>query len=557
MSLQALASQAQRPDTITEVKRPSSNFTPDIWGDHFLSYATTEVDIKLEQHVRELKEEVKRMLMDPLKNPSEQLDLVDDIQRLGVSYHFENEIDGILKQIHHNYSYASEDDLYTTALRFRILRQQGYNVSCDIFNKFKEGNDQKFKASLRNDVSGLLSLYEATHLRIHGEDILEEALAFTTTHLESIKHSLSPSLSKQVAHSLIQPLRKGINRVEARYYLSIYQERDSHNEILLTFAKLDFNRLQQVHQKELCELTRWWKDLDLRKTLPFTRDRITEVYFIWVLSLYFEPQYSFGRRTSCKVTAITSLIDDIYDSHGTLEELELFTEAIQRWDVCAIDPLPDYMKVCYKALLEVYTEIEEELAKEGKSYRIHYAREAMKKQAKYVFLEAKWLHQKHIPTVDEYISLTALTTGYPLLVTTSFVVMGDIATQDSFDWLATYPKAVKGVATICRLMDDIVDHKFEQERGNDTSAVICYMKEYGATAEEAIIELRRKISDAWKDINESFLLHNAVPRPLLTRILNLACAMDVVYKYGDGYTTHYDTVLKDFIVSTLVQPVPI
>ncbi|PRQ33701.1 putative lyase [Rosa chinensis] len=469
-----LTSQAQRPNTIADVKRPSANYTPSIWGDHFLSYATMEVDIKLEQHVRQLKEEVKKMLMDPLKSPSQQLNLIDDIQRLGVSYHFKNEIDGILKQIHHNYSYGSEDDLYTTALRFRLLRQQGCNVSCDMFNKFKEGNDQKFKASLLSDVSGLLSLYEATHLRIHGEGILEEALSFTTTHLQSIKHSLSSSLSKEVAHALMQPLRKGINRVEARYYLSIYHERDSHNDTLLTFAKLDFNLVQKIHQKELCEVTRWWKDLDVRNTLPFTRDKATEVYFCWALSVYFEPQYSYARKISSKVTAMASIIDDIYDAHGTFEELELFTEAIQRWDVCAIDPLPDYMKVCYKALLEAYTEIEEQLAKEGKLYRIHYAREAD-----------------------------------------------------------------------------------EQKREHVTSAVECYMKEYGATEEQAIIELRRKLSDAWKDINESFHPPNVVPRALLTRIINFACVMDVVYKYVDGYSTHDDTVLKDFIVSTLVQPVPV
>ncbi|KAM5548678.1 hypothetical protein ABKV19_000210 [Rosa sericea] len=556
MPLQVLASQAQAPNTVVDVKRPLANFAPSIWGDHFLSYATTEVDIKLEQHVLELKEEVKRMLMDPVKKPSQQLDLVDDIQRLGVSYHFENEIEGILKQIHHNYSYGSDDDLYTTALSFRLLRQQGYNVSCDIFNKFKEGNDKKFKGTLLSDVSGLLSLYEATHLRIHGEDILEEALAFTTTHLESMKHSLSPPLSEQVAHALNQPLRKGYPRVEARYYLSIYPKRDSHNETLLTFAKLDFNLLQQVHQKELCEITRWWKDLDVRNNLPFVRDRVTECYFCWVLPVYFEPQYSFARRTSFKVTAMSSIIDDIYDSYGTLKELELFTEAIQRWDICAIDPLPDYMKVCYKALLEVYTEIEKELAKEGKLYRIHYVTDAMKKLVKSYFLEAQWFHQNYIPTMDEYMALSLLTSGAPLLATTTFVGMGDTATQDSFDWLATYPRALKGSAILCRLVNDIVSHKFEQKRGHVASAVECYMKEFGATEEEAIIELRRQVSDAWKDMNESFLLPNAVSRPLLTRIFNMACGTDAVYKYGDCYTTPHD-MIKDLIASTLIQQVPV
>ena len=42
-----------------------------------------------------------------------------------------------------------------------------------------------------------------------------------------------------------------------------------------------------------------------------------------------------------------------------------------------MDQLPEYMKVCYGGMLDVYTEIEEKLGKEGNLYRIHYAREAV------------------------------------------------------------------------------------------------------------------------------------------------------------------------------------
>ncbi|TQD91287.1 hypothetical protein C1H46_023131 [Malus baccata] len=244
-------SQSSNPNDTFSVHRsqPSAAFSPSIWGDHFLSYASLEeVDAELEQHVQELEEEVRRMLTTSVENVSQKLNLIDDIQRL------------------------------------------------DIFNKLKDG-DGKFKESLVDDVVGILSLYEATHLRIHGEEILDEALTFTTTHLESATYRLSPPLAKTVTHALNQQLRKGLPRVEARYYLSIYQElRESPNETLLTFAKLDFNRLQRVHQKELSEITRWWKDLDVPNKLPFARDRLVEVYFCWGLSVYFQPQYSFARR---------------------------------------------------------------------------------------------------------------------------------------------------------------------------------------------------------------------------------------------------------------------
>ena len=43
-----------------------------------------------------------------------------------------------------------------------------------------------------------------------------------------------------------------------------------------------------------------------------------------------------------------------------------------------MDELPEYMKFCYEALLDVYAEIEQELlASEGRLYRIDYAREAV------------------------------------------------------------------------------------------------------------------------------------------------------------------------------------
>jgi len=43
-----------------------------------------------------------------------------------------------------------------------------------------------------------------------------------------------------------------------------------------------------------------------------------------------------------------------------------------------MDKLPEYMKVCYKALLDVYDEIEVNLATEdGKLYRLGYAKEAV------------------------------------------------------------------------------------------------------------------------------------------------------------------------------------
>lgn len=71
--------------------------------------------------------------------------------------------------------------------------------------------------------------------------------------------------------------------------------------------------------------------MDFTTKLPFARDRMAEIYF-WVLGAYFEPCYSLGRRITTKVTCLISIIDDIYDVYGTLEELQLFTTAIERFN---------------------------------------------------------------------------------------------------------------------------------------------------------------------------------------------------------------------------------
>ena len=87
----------------------------------------------------ELKEEIKRMLMvvDVNSKPLQKLDLIDAIQRLGISYHFETEIDEILETIHKDRHVSGliddnnvADHLHSISLQFRLLRQHGHKISC-------------------------------------------------------------------------------------------------------------------------------------------------------------------------------------------------------------------------------------------------------------------------------------------------------------------------------------------------------------------------------------------------------------------------------------------
>nr|WNI01944.1 terpene synthase [Psidium guajava] len=419
--------------------------------------------------------------------------------------------------------------------RIEELKGEVRKMLAEVFNKFKD-SEGKFQESVVTDVRGLLSLYEACHLS-----------------------KVSTILAKQVSHALKQPLRKGLLRLEARLYIPLYQEEPSHDEVLLTLAKLDFNLLQEQHQKELGKITRWWKDIDVPRKFPFARDRMVELFF-WTSGVYFEPEFAMAREILTKVMCLTSILDDIYDVYGTLEELTLLTKAIQKTlnSGGMLMPWMDYQSTCkrfYKELLHLYEYIGNEVATKGRSYRLAYAKEVMKKLTRAYFQEAKWFHTNYIPTLEEYIPLALITSGYGMVATTSLVGMGDVVTEHAFEWLVSGCKIMKATDTISRLMDDISSHQFEQERGHVASAVELLKKHRGISEQEAKEELQKRIVDAWKDTNEELLRPIEVPTSILTRMLNLSRVMYVLYSDGDNYT-HSGTNLKDYATSLYVNPLP-
>ncbi|KAL3503376.1 hypothetical protein ACH5RR_037825 [Cinchona calisaya] len=77
-----------------------------------------------------LKEEVRTQLHANAGNPSEQLQLIDEIQRLGIEYHCEEEIGQALQKMYEKHQdWEENDNIYAAALYFRILRQEGFKFS--------------------------------------------------------------------------------------------------------------------------------------------------------------------------------------------------------------------------------------------------------------------------------------------------------------------------------------------------------------------------------------------------------------------------------------------
>ena len=80
--------------------------------------------------INKLKGQV-RMMLQKVVDPLEQLELIDILQKLGLSYHFECEMKRMLEVLYNNDHGDGwkEENLYAIALKFRLLRQHGYRAS--------------------------------------------------------------------------------------------------------------------------------------------------------------------------------------------------------------------------------------------------------------------------------------------------------------------------------------------------------------------------------------------------------------------------------------------
>nr|GFB89773.1 R-linalool synthase QH1, chloroplastic-like [Tanacetum cinerariifolium] len=129
------SSQSTSMALISKVEPPvrrSANYVPSLWSfDHIQSLSSKYTGEDYTTRANTLKNDVK-MMISKVENPLSMLEMIDDLQRLGIAYHFQDEIRDSLKMIYYNY-YETQNkwdkmDLNLKALGFRLLRQHGYQV---------------------------------------------------------------------------------------------------------------------------------------------------------------------------------------------------------------------------------------------------------------------------------------------------------------------------------------------------------------------------------------------------------------------------------------------
>ncbi|CAH8377604.1 unnamed protein product [Eruca vesicaria subsp. sativa] len=226
--------------------RKFKKLPPSEWTDHFHSVPldVSEMDA-LKKEIDTLKPKVKNMFMS--SQGVERILMIYLLVSLGLAYHFEDEIYNTLKESFTKIEEMmdNEKDLYTVSIIFWVFRRYGHYISSDVFTRFKESTGN-FKETLKGDSKGILSLYEAAHLRTRRDDILEEALSFTSSHLKSLAAggTCPPHLSMHIKNALCLSQHWNMEMLVAVKYILFYEQEEDHDETLLKFAKISFKLLQ-------------------------------------------------------------------------------------------------------------------------------------------------------------------------------------------------------------------------------------------------------------------------------------------------------------------------
>ncbi|MED6131503.1 hypothetical protein PIB30_010256 [Stylosanthes scabra] len=453
-------------------------------------------------------------------------------------------------------------------------------IYADIFESLTN-NKVKFREAYGSDVKGLIALHEAAQLSIGEEDATLEDAGLLSREL---LHSWLPSRhqghhhnhddeAQYVASSLQQPLHHNLTRFmdktillrnfkaddkEAMCFMelaeinsSIVRIMNQHEGLQVSKAGWDFKTatlggsgraspltllFQDIPDRFLIGiyfLHRWWNGEAMLKEPQFAGYEALK-WYMWSMTCFTDPRFSEQRVELTKCISLVYVIDDIFDVYGTLGHLVLFTDAVKRWELVGTEQLPEFMKVCLRALYQITNDFAHKVYKKHGLNPIDTVKNSWIRLSNAFLEETRWLSCGELPKAEEYLKHAVVTTGVHVALVHAFFLFDQNITKETVAILDEFPTIIYSVAKILRLSDDLEGHKNNKnERGFDGSYIECYMREHQqVSAEDAERHVEELISMEWKNLNRQVLGctdHQQQFPSSFTKFCLNAARMDILY----------------------------
>ncbi|XP_059635069.1 (E,E)-geranyllinalool synthase-like [Cornus florida] len=513
----------------------------------------------------------------PMDEELIKLCMVNQIQRLGLSEHFNEEIEKTLSEVYSNSNiqsmYEKQESLttkvelvpakiYKDALAFRLLRMQGYNVTPWTFCWFLLHEDvvAHIEENFEVFTSAMYNVYRATDLMFSGEYELEEARSFSKKLLEK-SMTLTNINDNIIEHELSLPWIARLSHLDHRKWIeenkvhslsigkaSLYRLSCLQNDKLMQLAVENYEFRQSIYRKELEELKRWSKEWGLSE-MGFGREKTTYCYFAVAASSSL-PHNSPVRMIVAKSAILITVADDFYDMEGSLNELEHLTDAVQRWDGKG---LSGHSKIIFNAL--------DHFVRDIAAKHLHLQGSDITKDLQDIWretfvswlTETTWSKSGYIPSLDEYLETGMKSIATHTIVLPALFFMSSTLSPKLLK-PAQYKSITKLLMVMARLLNDIQSYQKEQEDGKMNLVLLNLKENPHADIESSITFVKEILDEKKKELLEHILMDgfNDLPKPC--KHLHLSCLKVFQMFFNSSNQFDSNTDLLQDIMKAIYNP---
>ncbi|CAO2141182.1 unnamed protein product [Urochloa humidicola] len=482
------------------------------------------------------------------------LRMVDTLEKMGISLSFSSEINSILDMVYSSWLANDEEimlDMTTCAMAFHLLRLHGYEISSEGLARFSE--ESSFHESVAghlNDTEALLELYKASQVQILEDELILQKIVTWSAELlkqqlcaNKISSSTDPA---EVERVLKFPFYTNLDRLEHRWNIEHFKtgrfqmlksavSACQADEEILTLATDGFHSSQAVYQQDLEHLNSWVKEARLDE-LEFARLMPLHVLFA-AASTMFPSALSEARVAWTQMCLVTTILDDLFDTVGTREELDNLVELINKWDEHEqVGFCSEHVEIVFHSVYDTCHHIGAKAAAVQNRSVIHHLAKLWAEVVTAMRVEAEWKMTGHVPSIEEY--MTAGVPSYslaPVIAASSYVMVPGL-TEDVVR-CAEYGELVRLMSICGRLTSDLQSIEREIKQGKHNS-VLVLARHHGGDVEAAKRELKRANESSRRELLR-LVLGDGGPVPLPCRMLfwNMCKGNNFFFLDEDTYAT--------------------
>ncbi|CAA0818037.1 Ent-kaur-16-ene synthase- chloroplastic [Striga hermonthica] len=490
------------------------------------------------------------------------LSTVDNLENLGISRYFPEEIKVLLDETYRCWVQGDEEiflDASTCALAFQLLRMNGYIVNSErLTGIIEECLSSSFRGSMI-DVHTTLELYRASQVILSTDEGDLEKLNLRLKHYleQKLSHGLTYSsqlgrnIEQEVKHALQYPFYAIMERVATRRNIECYTSNSTRilktsycspnlgNKDFLLLSVTDFNRCQAIHRDELKELERWVVENRLDE-LKFARSKSAYCYFS-AASTIWAPEQSDARLSWAQNAVLTTVVDDFFDVGGSIEELKDLIHLVRLWDDADVTTqcFSKNVKIIFSALRRTISEIGEKgFIRQGRNVTNHIINiwlDLLNSMMK----EAEWARDNYLPTMDEYMSNAYVSFALGPIVLPALYLVGPTLSEEMVQ-NPEFHNLYKLMSTCGRLLNDIQTCERELKDGK-LNAVPLYMINSGGkiSKEAAVMEMKRMIVSRRRELLSLVLEEkcSVIPKSCKALFWHMSTVLHLFYVKDDGFTS--------------------